>query len=275
MACKRAPVREPPPPPEVPDLGTVVSAPVLLEMARHNFPWLGCMDVAADIAAEAGPRSMSCTNDDAVTCIDQALRRREPFIFLHSGFGGDSFISKAVVGTPGGAVVFYYADSMGPAFKGTCLRQNVLSGVQRWPVCTRELSDRIDLRTCGPYQEPYSPRYAEPWPPGCDAHAPADLPTGVQVFHRVSLITDPKKWSLRCDQLSVHALVIVDENGNVACVRVLSFLSLSAGEAPPPPGLYDEIRKNAMQWKFSRPVIYGHPVRVQRAIYEDRCGIVN
>ena len=195
--------------------------------------------------------------------MDRALRRREPFIYLRSGWGMDSQISSAIVATRGGAVLFYYADTLGPAFKGTCLRQNVLSAPAGWPVCRRELAEQIDLRTCKPYQERYRSRYEEPWPAGCDTRAPA-LPAGRPLRH-TPLFPDPERWDLRCDRIELRVEAIIDETGRVQCTRVADFWNR---DLPPPEGLYDEIRKNAMQWKFAPPTVYGQPIAVRWGLYD-------
>ncbi|MFA6955695.1 MAG: hypothetical protein WC538_07475 [Thermoanaerobaculia bacterium] len=70
-------------------------------------------------------------------------------------------------------------------------------------------------------------------------------------------ITDFKKWGLKCtDFWQVYELVL-NEKGEVRCVRILSVT-----KNQPPKGLYDAVRTQLLRWRFRPSTKDGKPVPV-------------
>jgi len=240
--------------------GTVIDSAALKKVAYWYFPWHKCKDWTEEIARSVGPRSISCTDPDeskANVCADAALRKGTPFTVFTGRYGMDSFLSKGIVAKENGAVDFYVGDGMGETFKGTCLRENVLSSPTGWPACKRTLSGMVDLRTCHEHVE-WPARYEERWSGDCDESASRIAKIyNLWVLHRVPLIADFEKWNVRCKDFKPSFELIIDPRGNVRCARIIS------SHPSPPPGLHDEMKKNLMRWKFQPPTIHGVPIELR------------
>ncbi|GEM_PF-6712475 len=101
-----------------------------------------CKLLTNRMSADAGEGAADCQQN--VRCANDALRDRKPFVLCSGSFGMDSWVENGVAGLPGGGVAFYYFDTMGPATRGMCLRQNVTASA--WPVCRSKLVAEVDLR---------------------------------------------------------------------------------------------------------------------------------
>lgn len=212
---------------------------------------------------DAGAEAIECSHGsfkDAIACANDAFRQRRPFLLCNGGWGMDSYGETGAAGLANGSMQFYYLDTFGPQYRGTCLRMNIAISPDGWPQCKRALAGEIDLRTGRPRTERVRLPHEENWPPSCAQRAvhAASRSMGVKLLRGSNPLPDPARWGLRCRRAAPAFEMLVDRSGSVVCARVIS-----AGDGAPAPGLYDSIRSHLMRWRFEPPTLYGQPVEVR------------
>jgi len=223
----------------------------------------GCGGLTKFMLEQAGPDAVDCNkqrnNAAAIHCANDAFRNRRPFVICSGEFGMDSYLSTGVAGTPDGNLMVFDMDTLGPAYRGSCLRQNVAIGPEGWPDCKKALTNMTDLRTKRPYHERGTIEWEEPWPPSC---ATAALQAKRVAFPPRAIahpdpITAPERWGLTCRGTHPHFELLIARDGSVACARIINVIN-----KPSPPGINDEIRANLMKWRFQPPKVNGEPVEM-------------
>ena len=232
-------------------------------LARRAAP---CRLIIDSVRHETGGTFVACsegrTTKEAVACAKRAFDRKRPFLLCSGGWGMDSYIENGIAGVPNGNVLFYYLDTFGPRYRGTCLRPNVSFAPDDWPRCRAALVQQIDLQTGDAYVERIRRSSEEEWPRSCAAiaaRAPR-WPVGVQLVTGETPLPNPEQWGLRCRDAVVSFEMIIDEAGRPKCVRILS-----VGRRAPvqTPGLYDSIRQRLRRWRFKPPTLHGEPLEVR------------
>jgi len=225
-----------------------------------------CRILSAPMAGYAGPDAIDCnrqaTLEAATACMRTAFQARHPFTLCHGGPTMDSWAESGIVGLPSGAIEFFYFDTMGPAYRGICLRQNVVL-LPGGPQCRRELQDQIDLRT-GLAHEELSDRRGESWPAACAVHALASIRGSPPVRFRSDLPITPDRFGIWCRKYQAWGEVLIDRNGRVECMRIIS-----GSDDPPIPELREQIRANVTKWRFAPVTVGGDPVEA-RSYFEIR-----
>lgn len=228
---------------------------------RRLFP---CHMIIESMRAQAGQGAISCsegrTNLEAIACTNDAFRRKQAFLLCDSGLGMDSYFENGVVGLSNGNIVIYYLDTLGPAYRGTCLSPNISLATDDWPQCRTSLVDEVDLRTGKPYVERPKLSVEEDWPMSCaqDALRAPRWPVGVQLVSGKNPLPQPERWGLTCGDAAVSFEMLIDRTGKVKCSRIIS-----VGLRAPRPGLYDSIRSYLNRWRFKPPTLHGEPIDVR------------
>jgi hypothetical protein len=225
-----------------------------------------CRLIIDSVRSQTGGSFVACsegrTRMEAIACAKEAFEDKQPFLLCNGGWGMDSYIETGVAGLANGNVLFYYLDTFGPRYRGTCLRPNVSFAKDDWPQCRTALVQPIDLKTGDAYVERMGHSSEEKWPRSCAAiaaRAPR-WPIGVQLVTGETPLPNPERWGLRCKDAVVSFEMIIDRTGRVKCVRILSVGRRTAVQIP---GLYDSIRKRLRRWRFKPPTLHGEPVEVR------------
>ena len=225
-----------------------------------------CRLIIDSVRRETGGTFVACsegrTRTESIACAKEAFDRKRPFLLCDGGWGMDSYIETGVAGVPNGNVLFYYLDTFGPRYRGTCLRPNVSFAPDDWPQCRTALLQQVDLNTGGAYVERTRQSREEDWPRPCAAiaaRAPR-WPLGVHLVSGETPLPNPQRWGLRCRDAVVSFEMIIDKTGRPKCVRILE-----VGRRAPVqiPGLYDSIRQRLRRWRFEPPTLHDEPVEVR------------
>jgi len=216
----------------------------------------GCHLLAERMARDTGGHAVPC--DEGIACANDAFRQKKPFTLCHGGWGMDSHIETGVAGLANGNVLFYYLDTFGPHYRGTCLRTNVSLAAAQWPECRTALLDQMDLATGKPLVEAPPLPTEEAWPRSCADRAlqAARRSYGVRLITGQNPLPNPEQFGYRCRDAVVFEMLI-DKTGRVECTRVIS-----VGLRPRVPAAYDLINARLMRWRFEPPTIHGEPVDV-------------
>lgn len=225
-----------------------------------------CRLILDSVRHETGGTFVPCsegrTTSNAIACAKAAFDHKRPFLLCGGGWGMDSYIETGVAGLANGNALFYYLDTFGPRYRGTCLRPNVSWAPDDWPQCRTALVQQVDLKTGEEYVERTRHAGEEDWPRTCAAIA-ARAPRRAISVHLVTGETplpNPERWGLRCKDAVVSFEMIIDRTGQVKCARILS-----VGRRAPVqiPGLYDSIRLRLLRWRFKPPTLHGQPLDVR------------
>lgn len=225
-----------------------------------------CRLTIDSVRSETGGTFVPCsegrTTTQAIACAKQAFDRKEAFLLCDGRWGMDSYIETGVAGLANGNALFYYLDTFGPAYRGTCLRPNVSWAPDDWPQCRTALVQQVDLKTGAAYVERMRHASEEEWPKTCAAiaeRAPRRA-VGVHLVTGETPLPNPERWGLRCNDAVVSFEMIIDKTGDVKCARILS-----VGRRAPVqiPGLYDSIRQRLLRWRFEPPTLHGEPLEVR------------
>jgi hypothetical protein len=228
--------------------------------ARLAQPPSPCSVLSKKLLELGGSRAIACSEtaslSGAFECANQAIRKHRPFTLCDASNSFDSFCERAVVGLSDGNLLEFSFDSEGPAKYGTCLRQNVTTAPDQWPQCRTALIDETDIRTNRPYEESSSKR-GEAWPAACASEAlRATNSIRPMLLNPGPLIANSQRWDLDCESSPVELELLVSENGDTKCARIVDPTSL-------PDTLRSEIMTNVSLFRFAPPQINGTVVAVR------------